>query len=895
MSGISFLNSQGDFTLSQPENYTGLAFPLAGDTGLKSCVTPMLGGDAKLDQHHFVLEPVSIENLHNNRSTRNVWCRFGDGTIWSVSGASAAQEAQRFTPQQEPSQMQGNLLHHQTSRTCAHNGLVAKTDSFVLRDGSQEMLWVTLENPTQTAISLCCIGAIPLYGRSADNLRDHRHVTSLLHRIQVVEQGVVVSPTLTFDERGHKPCTDHYFVLGCDGAGNPPQAIYPTVSQFLGEGGSFLNPMAVRQPIPGQPMGSQLEGQEAMGSMAFAPVTLGSGERVQYLFRLGCTPDSDTFACLAAEHWDASKVEKALQACRQHWQQAVNLQFESGDATRDGYHRWIGVQPILRRIFGCSFLPYHDYGKGGRGWRDLWQDCLALLLMDPAPVRSMICSNFAGVRMDGTNATIIGDQPGEFVADRNNITRVWMDHAFWPFLTTQFYLHQTGDLPFLLETAPYFRDGQILRGSQRDETWNPQLGHWHTTNQGQTYQGSLLEHLLIQNLTAFYDVGDHGHLRLHSADWNDAVDMAWEKGESVAFTSAYAGNLSQLADLLEKVEETLDCHELELATPLCQLLGNQSAYDQIQEKRNILSGYQTLVTQPIAQTSRVRISALVEDLRSKSAWMMQHIRQTEWLDDPAGGGWFNGYYDNESRRVEGFVDGEARMILTSQVFAILSGTATPQQVQAICQAADRYLYRPGVGGYRLNTRFSTPNFALGRMFGFAYGEKENGAVFCHMAVMYANALYRRGCPAAGWKVLDALLQAAMDFETSRMYPGLPEYFNGEGRGLYPYLTGAASWYLMTLLCQVYGIRGEWGDLCIAPALDQSVFDENRQTGVHLTFAGQTLHVVIQHQGNPGAPVESAWMGDTALPVADGQVRIARSLLTSKSSAAPLEIRVLLAN
>ena len=33
---------------------------------------------------------------------------------------------------------------------------------------------------------------------------------------------------------------------------------------------------------------------------------------------------------------------------------------------------------------------------------------------------------------------------------------------------------------------------------------------------------------------------------------------------------------------------------------------------------------------------------------------------------------------------------------------------------------------------------------MGRMFGFAYGEKENGAVFSHMAVMYANALYQRG-------------------------------------------------------------------------------------------------------------------------------------------------------
>ena len=71
--------------------------------------------------------------------------------------------------------------------------------------------------------------------------------------------------------------------------------------------------------------------------------------------------------------------------------------------------RWVSLQPLLRRIYGCSFLPHHDYGRGGRGWRDLWQDCLSLLLMDPGGVGEMIQASFGGVRMDGTNATIIGE------------------------------------------------------------------------------------------------------------------------------------------------------------------------------------------------------------------------------------------------------------------------------------------------------------------------------------------------------------------------------------------------------------------------------------------------------------------------------------------------------
>ena len=49
---------------SAPKRSGQLYFPLASEDGLKSCVSPDLGGDAKLDQETFLLEPVSVENLH---------------------------------------------------------------------------------------------------------------------------------------------------------------------------------------------------------------------------------------------------------------------------------------------------------------------------------------------------------------------------------------------------------------------------------------------------------------------------------------------------------------------------------------------------------------------------------------------------------------------------------------------------------------------------------------------------------------------------------------------------------------------------------------------------------------------------------------------------------------
>ena len=99
---------------------------------------------------------------------------------------------------------------------------------------------------------------------------------------------------------------------------------------------------------------------------------------------------------------------------------------------------------------------------------------------------------------------------------------------------------------------------------------------------------------------------------------------------------------------------------------------------------------------------------------------------------------------------------------------------------------------------RLNTDFGSTYPDLGRAFGFSYGDKENGAFFNHMVVMLAHALYQRGFSKEGRGVFDSIYKMAAS-KTAKIYPGIPEYFDRKGRGLYLYLTGSASWYIYTLL------------------------------------------------------------------------------------------------
>jgi cellobiose phosphorylase len=864
MKGWHFIDDKGTFALSDPQRHNYLYFPLVNERGLVAAVTPTLHGDIKAGQHRFLTLPVSAEDLHISRAARNFWVNVAGYGAWSVTGNSARQIAQSFGAEDtEQVELQAGFLWHRVTRSSSVLGLQAEITNFVpsggdllAEGGLVELMEVALTNVGPKPLTLIPTAAIPIYGRSADRVRDHRHVTSLLHRIYTHPNGVLVRPTLAFDESGHRPNTVAYAVLGAEGNGTPPVALFPKLETFVGPGGSLDWPQAVVEPeLAGSIAGQRLDGYEAMGGLRFRRITLDPGQRWAYVLVLGILDGDTDPEEIISRFADQARFDGWLTRTKTHWEQKLaSLQMDLGDARFNGWLKWVTLQPILRRICGNSFLPYHDYGRGGRGWRDLWQDQLALLLMEPGEVRDHLLSNFAGVRLDGSNATIIGDAPGEFQADRNNIPRVWMDHGAWPLLTTQLYLDRSGDLAFLLEEQVYFKDSWIHRAQAVDEAWHREDGIELRTSTGSIYRGSILEHLLVQHLTAFFHVGEHNIIRLEGADWNDGLDMARQRGESVAFSALYASNLRALSQLVLELGR-LGLTEVELFAELLPLLDRVNApvdYDSIEAKELRLSEYFAVTQHMISgEQASVSLHELSADLAAKADWLHGHLRHQEWLQQSEELGWFNGYYDEEGQRLEGDHAGGVRMTLTGQVFALMSGIATDEQARQIVRAADRHLYDANDGGYRLNTDFGSDaerlSMSLGRCFGFAFGHKENGAMFSHMAVMYANALYKRGLVQEGFAVLDGIYRHCQELNLCRIYPGIPEYVEPRGRGMYPYLTGSASWYLLTMLTEVLGIKGRLGDLVLEPKLMPEQFDADGRASVLTLFARRRLKITYQNR------------------------------------------------
>ena len=960
--GIHFVNEDADFTLSNPEKNEGLYFPLANESGVMGDVSPDLCGDLKTGQNSFLLEPVSIRNLYNNKSSENFWCLIDGRIPWSLTGRSAAQQAELFSDAKEETFLEAGFMFHKVTRKSEKYGIRASVSCCVPASAKNslhalnprvELIQAELTNTGSENLKVRMVSAVPLYARSADNIRDHRDVTAMLNRLYTTEYGITVFPTFNFDERGHRLNDSTYGIFGKCGDGEAPEGFIPSEADFVGEGGSLEMPGMLYAGLRLKPAGTQINGGDVLGGLAFHEKVLKPGESTVYIFALafgsaaeghgGKSRETEAGNCsvqAASVRLEASVLdwlapetfENARLRTGRYWQDKVNIRFKTADGNFDKWMRWVGFEPFLRRIYGCSFLPHHDYGRGGRGWRDLWQDCLALILMDAGSekssasadssrmallpksggsfagskerggrspdsgqnvsVREMLINNFAGVRADGTNATIIGQAPGEFLADRNHIVRIWMDHGMWPLLTTEFYINQTGDLGLLFEEEPYFNDaaeniantirtgesaaekpaggtaaeGPAAEGTAADDTAageEPAESADETAVRencsscrlcdasGKVYRGTTLEHLLIENLAAFFDVGENGKIRLHNADWNDALDMAPDKGESVAFTMMYAENLRKLSALLKRLGEQghTSVLLLEELKDLLFLEHPEAVITVPKRKQEILKAYAGKTRRCVSgRKAEIPIPELCRYLKFLSSSLKKRIHKEEWLEY-GNLGWYNGYYDNHGRKLEGIrPDGQARMMLTGQVFAVMSGTADDKQVKKITEAAERFLFDERAGGYRLNTEFREVKTDMGRMFGFAYGEKENGSVFSHMDVMYANALYGRGFYKEGFKALAALYRYCADFEKSRIYPGVPEYISSRGRGVYHYLTGAASWFLITAVTEMFGVRGSFGDLLLAPALMPEQFDADGKAEVSLRFAGRPLRIVYFNEG-----------------------------------------------
>lgn len=885
-----FIDGIGTFEWKRPAPANELYFPICNEAGMMASITPHLHGDAATGWHTFLRRPLVMEDLHNTRSTRNFWLFVERLGPFSVTGRSARQLADSFGEDERiETTIRGTFLTHSLERVDSVHGVRACITSFCpVNDDKVEIHHIQITNIGEQDLELVPTTSFPIYGRSADNLRDHNHWTSLSHRVQLNSYGLVVTPEMQHDEAGHRPNHSSYFVLAIAGDGELPVGQFPTIRDFIGEGNLDWPEAVVLNRSPQEMPHARRDGMEAIGAVRFSQRLLRPGDSCEYVVVEGVTEDKASIQRCIERYGSSAKVGIALRQNKEFWKERVErIRFETSDPRFDLWMHWVGLQPILRKIYGNSFLPHFDYGRGGRGWRDLWQDCLALLLQNPDEMRDSLVSYFDGVRIDGSNATIINQARGEFVADRNRISRVWMDHGVWPYFTLRLYINQTGDLDVIAAERSYWQDHQIYRAKGRDTEWKESDGTLLKDGTGSVYYGTVLEHILVQHLTCFCNVGEHNIMKLEDADWNDLMDMANERGETVPFSAFYGHNLIDIADLLEQYSQARNRSTVLLCADLVHLTGIDEPLesDSPEAKRRRLQEYFAAVHQNFSGKRRdVPIDRLIFELRRMGQWVLDHVRSKEWVESCSGHGFFNGYYNNDGKRVDGDDTDGPRMNLTAQTFAILSGAASDEQVRRSYSSICAILRDPRTGGFRLTTPLGENRWNLGRGFAVVYGEKEMGGAFNHMIVMLLNGLYRRGFVREAYQVLTSVYRLANDTPHAKIYPGIPEYINSEGQGKYHYLSGSASWLLMTLLTEVFGVRGQFGDLVLHPKLVREQFDSKGHATTYAHFRSRRIVLTYENSGHLDFGeyvIGKVLVNGTAIEEVDrqgGRVRFAKEVL-----------------
>ena len=297
-----FIDNQGTFQIKNPQEASYLYFPLTNKGGtLLSSISPNLAGDIKKDNSRFLTPPASVEDIKHNPLCRR------DFFIYIPSRKKRVIRCSR--PLHDT--VEAGFLYHKLIKR--DKTLLIEITNFIPYNLEAEVMWVKIKNTGPRTIEYVPTSFIPLYGRGESHLRDHRHVTSLLNRVKLSPYGIVLTPTMIFDEQKHKKNSSHYFVYGYEGERIPPQGQFPTLLHFCGESGELQKPESIYKNIaPFTKKCVSFDGKENCAAFRFKKRRLKINEETHYVLVMGIAESKKSIHQTFAKLNSPFKVETSL-------------------------------------------------------------------------------------------------------------------------------------------------------------------------------------------------------------------------------------------------------------------------------------------------------------------------------------------------------------------------------------------------------------------------------------------------------------------------------------------------------------------------------------------------------------------------------------------------------
>lgn len=229
---------------------------------------------------------------------------------------------------------------------------------------------------------------------------------------------------------------------------------------------------------------------------------------------------------------------------------------------------------------------------------------------------------------------------------------------------------------------------------------------------------------------------------------------------------------------------------------------------------------------------------------AQRARLEERIRACAW-----DGEWFI-WAVGEDGTVYGTKDfEEGQVYLNTQVWAVISGAATPEQAQTCMKTVRERLATP-YGLMLCAPPFRKTSIEVMRAVVFNPGVKENAGIFNHTQGWGIMAECLLGEGDRAYEVLRAVLPAAYndraEIRQSEPYvqaqTTYSRYSPREGNARTPWLTGAAAWFYFSATQYVLGLRPEISGLRLDPCIPAAW----EGFSVRRVFRGKTLHITVHN-------------------------------------------------
>jgi cellobionic acid phosphorylase len=205
-------------------------------------------------------------------------------------------------------------------------------------------------------------------------------------------------------------------------------------------------------------------------------------------------------------------------------------------------------------------------------------------------------------------------------------------------------------------------------------------------------------------------------------------------------------------------------------------------------------------------------------------------------------------------------DGEGRIFLNPQSWAMLAGIASAEQRERMIRAVEAQLEGP-YGVEMLAPAYTALRDDVGRLTQKFPGSAENGSVYNHAAAFYVAALFGADRPDHAYRLLRRMIPGPdwEDFLQRGQLPVfIPNYYRGArrqlprtaGRSSQLFNTGTVSWVYSIVIEDLFGLRGCPQGLRIAPRLPSGW----RQAVVRRDFRGARFSIRFRREARVGGTV-----------------------------------------